>query len=76
MLLGGTVPKAHTNSFLFQIASYLADVKKGDLSGLSAKNALYHIEFGINDINIADMKYATLESTIFGKYQDCIETVH
>ena len=76
VLLSGTVPKDKTNSFLFQIDSYLADVKRGDVSGLSTNNALYHIEFGINDINTADTNYTSLESAIFGKYQSGIETVN
>ncbi len=75
MLDDGNIPKDQTNSFVFQVDTYVADVKKGLFPNLSAKDSLYHMEFGINDINTAGAKYSSLESSIFDKYQSTFERV-
>ena len=74
VLDNGNVPKDQTNSFVLQTQSFLAD-KKGKLSDLSAKSTLYHMEFGINDINTAGAKYTSFEASIFEKYQAQFDTV-
>ena len=67
--------KGSSFGFVHQVDEYLDDVKKGAVSGLSAKDTLYSIHFGINDIGIAGTKYSSLESKIFDTYSSTIEKV-
>lgn len=68
-------PTTWTDNFVGQADSYIKDFKAGFFQGWSAANTLYHTEFGINDINVADAKYPSLEPAIFEQYKSTLETV-
>ena len=70
-------PKTQGNSFVFQVETYVDDIKKGDVlpSDMSGANTLFHMEFGINDINQAGSNYSRFEGEIFEEYRKNIETV-
>jgi len=44
-------------------------------AGWSPENSLYHVEFGINDINNSDENYHKWADEMFAKYLDGMETV-
>lgn len=70
------VPGSSVSSdFANQIDGYMKNFTVGLFPGLSARNSLYHAEFGINDITSEGSHYATLEPAIFVKYTNLLETV-
>lgn len=61
------------NSLIAQVDSYLKDFKARKFAEWNAETALYHMEFGINDINTAGTKYLGAEPAIFLQYESVFD---